>query len=274
MKKFSRQSKKYNPKKETSWIIPKNAIYLIIVESPSKCKKIMDFLGEKYYCIASKGHIRTIQGLKSIDSKNNFETQYTIIEEKQDHIENMRKIIVQFPKENIILATDDDREGEGIAWHICQTFDLDINSTQRILFREITEKAIKQALLNPTFVNMNLVRAQQARQILDMIVGYKISPILWKYLYCDKDNSLSAGRCQTPALRLIYDKEMEESKKEMKYFYKTTGTFFSKNIIFELNKDFEKENELVEFLEKSKDFKYNLLYFGKKRKGKTSSPTI
>lgn len=269
MKKFSRHFKKNDSKKENFiMVLPKSVVYLVIVESPSKCKKIMDFLGEKYYCIASKGHIRTIHGLKSIDSKNDFKTEYTIIEEKKEHVENMRKIISQFPKKNIILATDDDREGEGIAWHICQTFDLDINTTQRILFREITEKAIKQAVLNPTRINMQLVYAQQARQILDMMVGYKISPILWKYLYSNKENSLSAGRCQTPALRLVYDREMEESKKESKYVYKTTGSFFSKNIIFELNKEFEKELILVDFLEKSRDFKYNLSISEKKEKEK------
>jgi len=269
MKKFSHYPKKKYPKKEKFIIvIPKSVVYLVIVESPSKCKKIMDFLGEKYYCIASKGHIRSIHGLKSINSKNNFKTEYTIIEEKLEHVENMRKIMNQFPKENIILATDDDREGEGIAWHICETFNLVVNTTKRIIFREITEKAIKNALLNPTFINMNLVYAQQTRQILDMIVGYKISPILWKYLYSNKDNSLSAGRCQTPALRLIYDREMEESSKISKYIYKTTGTFFSKNINFELNKEFEQEMDLIGFLEKSKDFNYTLSVSEKKEREK------
>jgi DNA topoisomerase-1 len=270
MKKFSRYPKKNFPKKEISCNIPKDACYLIIVESPSKCKKIEDFLGSNYYCIASKGHIREIKGLKSIDTKNTFQTDYTIIEEKKDHVECMRKIIIQFPKENVILATDDDREGEGIAWHICQTFDLDVLTTKRILFREITQKAITTAVLHPTIINMNIVYAQQARQILDMIVGYKISPILWKYLYSNKDNALSAGRCQTPALRLIYEKELEESKKEVKYNYKTVGSFFSNNILFELNKEFEKEEEIHDFLEKSKDFKYNLSISEKKNKEKQS----
>ena len=270
MKKFSRYPKKIFPKKEISCILPKDVVYLIIVESPSKCKKIEDFLGTNYYCIASKGHIREIKGLKSIDTKNTFQTDYTIIEEKKDHVECMRKIIIQFPKENIILATDDDREGEGIAWHICQTFDLDVLTTKRILFREITQKAITVAVLHPTIINMNIVYAQQARQILDMIVGYKISPILWKYLYSNKDNALSAGRCQTPALRLIYEKELEESKKEVKYNYKTVGSFFSNNILFELNKEFEKEEEINDFLEKSKDFEYNLSISEEKNKEKQS----
>ena len=270
MKKFSRYPKKIFPKKQISFNVPTSVVYLIIVESPSKCKKIEDFLGTKYCCIASKGHIREIKGLKSIDTKNNFQTDYTIIEEKKDHVEFMRKIIIQFPKENIILATDDDREGEGIAWHICETFDLNVLTTKRIIFREITQKAITNALLDPTIINMNIVYAQQARQILDMIVGYKISPILWKYLYSNKDNALSAGRCQTPALRLIYERQLEESKKEIKYIYKTVGSFFSNNIQFELNKEFEKEEEVHIFLEKSKDFEYNLSISEKKKKEKQS----
>ena len=249
--------------------LSKDAKYLIIVESPSKCQKIEGFLGSQYHCIASKGHIRTIDGITSIDSKNNFDTEFTIIEEKKSHIESMQKTISQFPKENIILALDDDREGEGIAWHICQVFELDIHSTKRILFREITQTALEVAVSNPGNLNMPLVYAQQARQILDMIVGYKVSPLLWKYLYSNKDNALSAGRCQTPALRLVYDMEIEESKKEMKLVYKTLGTFFSKNIVFELSKEFETEKEIIGFLEESKDFEYNLSISGKKSKEKS-----
>ena len=268
-KTYKNTYKKTTYKKEFERQLSKDAKYLIIVESPSKCQKIEGFLGSQYHCIASKGHIRTIDGLKSIDTKKNFETEYTIIEEKKSHIESMRKMISQFPKENIILAMDDDREGEGIAWHICQVFGLDIHTTKRILFREITKPALISAVSSPGNLNMPLVYAQQARQILDMIVGYKISPVLWKYLYSNKDNALSAGRCQTPALRLVYDMEMEESKKEMKLIYKTLGTFFSKNIVFELSKEFEKENELLEFLEETKDFEYHLSISEKKSKEKS-----
>jgi DNA topoisomerase-1 len=268
--------KKKNYKKKIVKNVPDRAIskevkYLIIVESPSKCQKIEGFLGPQYHCIASKGHIRKISSLKSIDTENNFETDYDIIEEKKSHIESMKKIISQFPKENIILAMDDDREGEGIAWHICQVFDLDIISTKRILFREITQEALKNAVSNPTKLNMQLVYAQQARQILDIIVGYKISPILWKYLYSNKENSLSAGRCQTPALRLIYDRRMEESNKTIKLVYKTIGNFFSRNILFELSRDFESEKEIIEFLEKSKNFKY-YLSISEKKKNEKSPP--
>ena len=183
------------------------AKYLVIVESPSKCGKIESYLGVNYKCIASKGHIRELVGLKSVDIKNNFNPTFTVIKEKADHVEQMRKIIKLFKKENILLATDDDREGEGIAWHICQVFDLPIETTPRILFREITKPAILAAVQSPGLLDTNLVNAQQARQILDIIVGFTISPLLWKHVYHSKSNSLSAGRCQTPALRLVYDNE-------------------------------------------------------------------
>jgi DNA topoisomerase-1 len=223
-----------------------NAIYLLIVESPSKCKKIEEYLGEQYRCIASKGHLRFIDSLKSIDS--DFSIQFSIIEEKQEHIKQMKEIIQTFHSSHILLATDDDREGEAIAWHICDIFHLPIETTKRILFHEITQTAIQKAIQNPTIINMNLVNAQKARQVLDMIVGYKISPLLWT----KANNTLSAGRCQTPALRLIYENEKKQHELETKY--KTSGFFFSLNIEFRLNHDFEKEEDLHLFLEQSKTY--------------------
>jgi len=233
--------------------------HLMIVESPSKCKKIEGFLGSQYKCIASNGHIRTIDGLKSIDIKHNtFEPIYTIIDEKKSHVEYMKTIIQQYPKSNIILATDDDREGESIAWHICDIFELDPKTTKRILFHEITQHAIQESIQTPTVINLNLVNAQKSRQVLDMIVGYKISPMLWKYLYNNKENSLSAGRCQTPALRLIYDNHQEFLKNESTEKYKTMGCFFSKNLLFELSKEFDKKEEVLLFLENSKTWDHTI----------------
>jgi DNA topoisomerase-1 len=237
------------PKKEKS--INPNAKYLIIVESPSKCAKIESYLGDEYCCIASKGHIRTIEGLKSIDTKSTFIPKFSIIEEKQSQVEYMRPIIAMFSKSNIILASDDDREGEAIAWHICEVFDLPVATTKRILFHEITKKAIVDAVNSPTAINMNLVHAQHARQVLDMVVGYKISPFLWKYLYHDKSNSLSAGRCQTPALRLVYDNDKEKSA-GMETKYKTVGNFTTKNLLFTLDHEFDTKEEITQFLETSK----------------------
>ena len=247
-----------------------NAKYLIIVESPSKCSKIENYLGEDYCCIASKGHIRTLNGLKSINIKSSFEPEFSIIEEKKSHIQFMHNIISKFSKSNIILASDDDREGEAIAWHICKVFDLSIETTKRIIFHEITKPAIVNAINNPTTININLVLAQHSRQVLDVIVGYKISPFLWKYLYNNKSNSLSAGRCQTPALRLVYDNEMEKNS-ELEKKYKTNGFFTSQNILFNLKKEFEKSEEVIEFLEKTKMFEHKLKV-GSQKKEKISPP--
>lgn len=240
-----------------SYAIPasiKTASFLVIVESPSKCKKIESFLGSEYTCIASKGHLRTIGSLKSIDIKNNYQITFDIIDEKKSHIEWMQKIIGQFKKENIIVATDDDREGEVIAWHLCDLFSLPIEKTKRILFHEITQDAIQKSIKSPTIVDMRLVNAGFCRQVLDLFIGFKISPILWKYLYRNKDNSLSAGRCQTPALRLVYD-NAEEKKKEMLHkSWKITGFFTSRAFECSLSRDFEKESDVLQFLEKSKQF--------------------
>lgn len=233
------------------------ANYLLIVESPSKCQKIEHFLGSEYQCIASLGHLRNIGGLTSINTKGDFSPKFTIIDEKQKHIDNMNEVIKHFLPENIILASDDDREGEAIAWHICEIFNLNINTTNRIIFHEITKQAIQSAIDNPTHINMNLVKAQLARQILDIIVGYRTSPYLWKYLYNDKTNSLSAGRCQTPALNLIYDNyKLQTDEPEKKY--KTTAIFTPKKIHFSLNHDFTTNTEIEDFLNLSTSFQHEL----------------
>ena len=182
---------------------------LVIVESPAKCKKIEEYLGPGYKCLASYGHLRELSCLKNINIENNFTPTYTIIDNsiKKKQIEVLRKAIKD--SSEVILATDDDREGEAIAWHLCELFKLDIKKTKRIIFHEITEKAIQNSIQNPMLVNMNVVNAQKARQILDVLVGFKISPILWNCISKNKENSLSAGRCQTPALRIIYDNYIE-----------------------------------------------------------------
>lgn len=241
--------------------------WLIIVESPSKCTKIEHLLGDKYKCIASKGHLRTIDGLKSIDSKNKYAIKFSTIKGKEAHIETMRKIICQFPEDRILLGTDDDREGEAIAWHICDIFGLDINKTHRIIFHEITKSALEKAVMitdTPpdlrNLVNMDIVRAQWARQVLDILIGYKISPLLWKYIHNHKSDCLSAGRCQTPALRLVYDNELERlSGVGFTQSYKIVGKFSSKNLDFVLDgQDFETAELAVNFLQKNIGFKHEL----------------
>ena len=254
--------KKYSKKSSASTIMSGNvtaAKYLIIVESPSKCAKIETYLGDDYCCIASRGHLRTIDGLKSIDTKGDFAPTFSIIPEKKDHIDAMRGIISGFSKTNILLATDDDREGEAIAWHICELFQLSVEDTPRITFHEVTKPALIDAVKRPTKINMPLVKAQQARQVLDVIVGYKISPFLWKYLYHNKSNSLSAGRCQTPALRLVYDNEMNKRENgELEYKYKIAGYFGSRNIQFDLNAEFADEPAVLAFLTNSREHSHKM----------------
>jgi len=234
------------------------ATYLVIVESPSKCPKIEHFLGKDYACISSKGHIRALDGLKSIDTQSTFMPTYSMLIDKKEHVEKMREIISRFSKDCVFLASDDDREGEAIAWHICQVFGLPVETTPRIVFHEITSAAVRNAIQSPGKINMALVHAQQARQVLDILVGYKVSPYLWKYLYNNKSNSLSAGRCQTPALRLVYENDKELSSEKLECKYKTTGTFTSRNIKFFLNHEFMEQQKVVEFLELSKTFSSKL----------------
>ena len=209
---------------------------LIIVESPAKCQKIEGYLGkDKYQCLASFGHIREIaDGLKSIDADNDFAIKFAIMSSKHAQVAKLRAAIADAAE--VILATDDDREGEAIAWHLCQVFHLSVMTTKRIIFHEITEPALKAAVAAPRTINMSLVLAQQARQVLDLVVGYKISPVLWTYV---AHTNLSAGRCQTPALRLIYEnyKEIEASTATM--VYTVSGIFTKLNLTFHLSRDIE-----------------------------------
>lgn len=223
---------------------------LVIVESPAKCKKIETYLGPGYKVIASFGHLRTISGLEAIDIKNGFKTTYSVIQEdlKLKQIEKIRSEIAK--ADDIIIATDDDREGESIGWHICDLFGLNIMSTKRIIFHEITEPAIQSAISHPKRINMDIVKAQQTRQILDLLVGFTISPILWNSVSKTHDTSLSAGRCQTPALRLVYENYLDIKESKGKIVYNTTGYFTNLNILFELNKDYKSVEECREFLEK------------------------
>ena len=227
---------------------------LVIVESPSKCKKIESYLGLNYKCIACYGHLREIKGLNYIDIANNFTPNYSIVENsiKIKQIQVLQNEINKASE--VILATDDDREGEAIAWHICQLFDLPVNKTKRIIFHEITESVIQRAISSPKIIDMNIVYAQQGRQILDLLVGFTITPILWDSISKGHKNSLSAGRCQTPALRIVYDNYMEIKESLKTQIYNTIGYFTNYNIPFELSNQFEDERTMVDFLENSVNF--------------------
>ena len=194
---------------------------VVIVESPAKCKKIEGFLGPGYKCVASFGHIRGIKdGLKGIAINNDFAPTFKLLSEKNKYIGNLRRTLRGAAE--VVLATDDDREGEAIAWHICEVFNLPIATTKRIIFHEITSAAIKQAVASPTRLDMDKVHAQQARQVLDLLVGFRLSPMLWRHISYSTKNVLSAGRCQTPALRLIYDNQQAINQAPGKK-YDTTG---------------------------------------------------
>jgi len=232
---------------------------LIIVESPAKCKKIEEYLGPGYKCVASYGHLRTISSLKNIDFDNNFKPTYTIIDEpiKKKQIEFLRKEIKNAGE--VLLSSDMDREGEMISYSLIELFNLPLN-TKRITFNEITETAIREAIQNPRTIDMNLVHAQQARQILDILVGFKVSPILWKLVSTPKgkNNSLSAGRCQTPALKLVYENQKEIDDNNERKVYNTNGYFTNSNLAFDLSPQgkFESEDDMINFLDESADFSH------------------
>ena len=232
---------------------------LVIVESPAKCKKIEEYLGPGYKCVASYGHLRTISSLKNIDIENNFNPTYTIIENaiKKKQYDFLRKEIGN--AHEVILSSDLDREGEAISYSIIELFKLPLN-TKRITFNEITESAIQYAIKNPRTIDMDLVHAQQARQILDLLVGFKVSPMLWKFISSPKGNeyALSAGRCQTPALRLVYDNEQDIKGAEERKVYNVTGYFTNSNLAFDLTppNKYEKEDEMTDFLDGSADFSH------------------
>jgi len=243
---------------------------LLIVESPSKCKKIEEYLGSSYKCIATQGHFRCMKNLKSIKTKTTFEPTFENDKTKEKNITLMRNTIEMYSPVDILLATDDDREGEAIAWHICQVFGLPL-TTKRIIFHEITRPALLSAVQNPTQINMNLVFSQQTRQIVDMIVGFKISPLLWKYVDT-KTKTLSAGRCQTPALRLIYENELNQND-TIESCHVITGFFFESLIPFVLNTTYREETETAHFLNESITFTQYTLSIIPKKECKQHAPT-
>ena len=224
---------------------------LFIVESPAKCAKIEQYLGPGNKCIASYGHFRELNGLQSINIHNNFAVTFIISESKQSQVNKIKKAIKE--AKEVFLATDDDREGEAIAWHLCDYFGLPVKTTKRIIFHEVTEPALKHAVQNYQYVNMALVDAQMARQVLDILVGYKLSPILWKNV----KEGTSAGRCQTPALRLVYDNYKAVQASPGSQEYNTTGYCTSQNIPFVLNHHFLEAEQVEAFLKASRLYEHS-----------------
>ena len=223
---------------------------LVIVESPAKAKTIEKYLGSEFTVLSSIGHIRSIvkktkDGTPPIDVRNGFKTIYEVDPEKKKVITELKKAVKA--ADTVWLATDEDREGEAIAWHLCEVLGLDPKSTKRIVFHEITKEAITAAIKNPRTVDMNLVQAQQARQILDRIVGFELSPVVWQKVPGGK----SAGRVQSPAVRLLVEREREIRAFEGSSTFKVTAIFMhaGDEVKAELPQRFDTEDEARAFLE-------------------------
>ena len=224
---------------------------LVIVESPAKAKTIEKYLGKDFKVSSCYGHIRDLaKDDKSIDKENGFKPTYIPSPDKKKVIKELKNL--RKNSEKVYIATDNDREGEAIAWHLKEILDLDDNEYERIIFREITKNAILKSLENPTKIDMNLVNAQQARRVLDRLVGFEISPILWKKI----KRGLSAGRVQSVAVKFVVDRENEINNFEAKSSFKTTANFMSvsdESFTAELDKRFETIDEARKFLKDCTD---------------------
>ena len=246
---------------------------LVIVESPAKAKKIEEFLGKDFKVMSSYGHIRDLKKKElSIDEKT-MEPRYEIPEEKKKLVTELKATAKQAKK--IWLASDEDREGEAISWHLCEVLGLDEEKTSRIVFHEITKPAILDAIQHPRHLDMNLVNAQQARRVLDRIVGFKLSPVLWRKV----KPALSAGRVQSVAVRLIVEREREIQKFKSEPYYRVNAVFALINenggaseVKAELDQRFKTHEEVEAFLEKCKDAKFSVEAVTKKPLKRTPAP--
>src|SRR6476659_6732185 len=211
--------------------MPKN---LLIVESPAKAKTIEKILGSDFEVKSCYGHIRDLEkDDMGIDIKNNYKPRYIVPNEKQKVVKELKQLSKK--SDEIWLATDEDREGEAISWHLCEVLGLDPKTTKRIVFHEITKGAIKNAVAHPRTVDMNMVNAQQARRVLDRIVGFELSPVLWRKV--SMKNNLSAGRVQSVAVRLVAEREREINAFNVQSSFKVEAFFnekdaSGKNVVF------------------------------------------
>ena len=195
---------------------------LMIVESPAKAKTIEKFLDNEFVVKSSFGHIRDLgKGDKAIDIDNDFTPSYIIPDDKADLVKDLKKAAKQC--DSVWLATDEDREGEAISWHLCEVLDLPVKEVNRIVFHEITKEAIRSAVENPRKIDLNLVNAQQARRVLDRLVGFELSPILWRKT--SVQTRLSAGRVQSVAVKLINEREKLIKSFTPEAFYNVKSTF-------------------------------------------------
>src|SRR6478609_8995673 len=244
--------------------MPKN---LVIVESPAKAKTIEGYLGKDFLVKSSYGHVRDLpKGDKAIDIEHGFRPSYEISADKEEVVRELKKLAKQ--SDIVWLATDDDREGEAISWHLRESLDLNDSATRRIVFREITKKAILNAIESPRSIDMDLVNAQQARRILDRLVGFEMSPILWKKI----KTGLSAGRVQSVAVRIVVEREREIDQFKSTSAYKVSALFEvakGKTFVAELSERFKTEKEAHEFLEGCIGATYSIKNLEKKPAKKT-----
>lgn len=246
---------------------------LVIVESPAKAKTIEKFLGKDYKVMSSYGHIRDLKKKELSIDENTLEPTYEIPDEKKKLVSELKKNATAARK--VWLASDEDREGEAISWHLCEVLGLDEEKTSRIVFHEITKSAILEAIEKPRHINMDLVNAQQARRVLDRLVGFKLSPVLWRKV----KPALSAGRVQSVAVRLIVEREREIQAFKSEPYYRVNAIFSvihadgsASEVKAELEKRFKTHQEAVDFLEKCKDSTFKVGSITKKPLKRTPAP--
>lgn len=241
---------------------------LVIVESPAKAKTIEKFLGKDFTVKSSFGHIRDLSKKKlGIDLEKNYKPEYVVSSDKGKVVDELKKLSKQ--AETVWLASDEDREGEAIAWHLCEVLKLDASKTKRIVFHEITKPAIEAAIKNPRSINQDLVNAQQARRVLDRLVGFEVSPILWKKV----KPSLSAGRVQSVAVRLIVEREREIMAFVSDSFYRVLGLFQAElPLKAELNTRLSSKDEALKLLEECKISEFTVADVSKKPAKKSPAP--
>jgi DNA topoisomerase I len=241
---------------------------LVIVESPAKAKTIEKFLGKDFIVKSSFGHIRDLSKKKlGIEIENNYQPEYVVSSDKTKVVDELKKLAKE--AKTVWLASDEDREGEAIAWHLFEALKLNAEKTKRIVFHEITKNAIEKAVKNPRSIDFNLVNAQQARRVLDRLVGFEVSPILWKKV----KPALSAGRVQSVAVRLIVERERDVFAFNSETFFKVTGLFNGKGIIkAELNSRLNNADEAMKLLEVCSTSEFTISDVSKKPSKKSPAP--
>ena len=243
---------------------------IVIVESPAKAKTIEGYLGSDYIVTSSYGHVRDLpKDDTGVDTANGYLPTYQVSPDKKEVIAQLKKLVKG--ADTIFLASDDDREGEAISWHLKEVLNLKDEQTRRIVFREITKKAILNAIQTPRGIDIDLVNAQQARRILDRLVGYELSPVLWKKI----KRGLSAGRVQSVAVRLVVEREREITEFESKSSYKITANFLLENnsvLKADLPKKFDTEEEAREFLQTCLSAEFTIEKLEKKPVKKSPAP--